>query len=302
MPIPQELLERIARNEYVEPVLNLAQYALYEFFEEFGEEFKHLTEAEGRALVAALNSNRHIKELLTSECIVPGSMIYELIATNITINSLSIPCCRATALSTLPLNVTLTKLYVGPGDITPEVLGYIMQNQVLKTLVTVQWRYRDIATTIPTLSRHPSIENLSLIHANIRDEEAVSLGENRILKKLNLNGNWIGLAGIIGLSRSETITHLKLASNQLTDECIPYLLRMPSLIELDISDNRSLSSSAVRLLQESHIEVIDASRTAEDRYLLFTFDGMRQRMVEAGPVFQVGRAATEDVSTCKAGF
>jgi hypothetical protein len=141
-----------------------------------------------------------------------------------------------------------------------------------------------------------------LIHADIRDEEAVLFGENRILRNLNLSGNWIGLPGVIGLSRSETITHLQLASNRLTDECIPYLLKMPSLIELDISDNRLLSSGALRLLQESHIEVIDASRTAEDRYLLFTFDSMRQRVVQAGPVFQVGRAAVEDVSTCKAGY
>jgi hypothetical protein len=290
MPIAPELLERIARNEYTDEILDLEKCVPYVFSEEHGEEVKQLTESEGRALVAALHRNTHIKKLLTHECIIPDSLIAELIENNTTITSLSIGPHNSTALSSLPRNTTLLDLQMRYYTITEAILTPIMQNNTLKRLTISEGYGGDIAAI--ALSKHPSIEDLSLTYMNVKTAGVIELGETIFLKRLNLSGNQLETAGITSLSRNQTLISLKLTATEITDECIPHLLGMTSLRELDISSNHLISSDSLRMLQDSNIAIIDASRTSEDRYLLFTFDSSRKRVVEAGPVLQVGGAAT----------
>jgi hypothetical protein len=276
MPIPQELLERIARNEYTEQVLRLDEHVPYEYSDESQEAVKIITMADGMALVAALNKNTHINALFANDWSIPDAVITELLGTNTTIVRLSItPTNYDVSLSTLPANATLQELGLLDGFPTVQFMEYILASKSLRKLCLFQVRVGDAGAAL--LSRHPVLEELKLFCSGIGDAGAAAFGDNTILKLLDLSSNSITDVGIRGLGRNRTLTHLKLAQNKLTDACLPDLLSITSLRELDISGS-PFSAAGIERLCASDIERIDASYTMEYRALTFGFDAARKRV------------------------
>jgi Leucine-rich repeat (LRR) protein len=153
-------------------------------------------------------------------------------------------------------NSSLRKLNLFRCGITASGAKLIAENNTLKTLNLTQNRIADGSNI---LAKHSSIESLILADNAVKDITAFA--ENTVLKSLAVFSNSIEDAGVLGLSRNNTLLDIDLSFNNLSGEGAKELIGIRSLVKLEACFNRRISAVAFKEIlneiQGSSIEYAD---------------------------------------------
>jgi hypothetical protein len=98
---------------------------------------------------------------------------------------------------------------------------------------------------------NPDVEVLSLKTCGLTDDLIKGIAGFKKLRKLILFANFISDAGVISsISQIESLQSLTLSNLEITNECVPSLLAMPNLVELDLAINDGITDDVSQVLFE----------------------------------------------------
>ncbi len=151
----------------------------------------------------------------------------------------------------LPNIRSLDLSYTSVTDSSAESIAQLKNLQVLKLEGT--------ATTdamLATVAKLPEISMLHLAKTKISDRGLKHLKDHKTLNVLDLSSCNITDAGLETIGKPPILQHLWLAKtvrygeddkSNLTDACLDYLLKLDTLIDLDVADSRISESGLARL-------------------------------------------------------
>lgn len=98
---------------------------------------------------------------------------------------------------------------------------------------------------------NPDVEVLSLKTCDLTDDLIKGIVGFKKLTKLILFANPISDVGVISyICQIESLQSLTLSNLEITNECVPSLLAMPNLIELDLAHNKGINDGISQTLFE----------------------------------------------------
>ncbi|MFN6161035.1 MAG: hypothetical protein ACK6DC_08565 [Planctomycetota bacterium] len=154
-------------------------------------------------------------------------------------------------LAALPNIRSLDLSYTSVTDSSAESIAQLKNLRVLKLEGTAA-----TDAMLATVAKLPEISNLHLAKTKISDRGLKYLKDHKTLIVLDLSSCNITDAGLEAIGKPPILQHLWLAKtvrygeddkSNLTDACLDYLLKLDTLIDLDVADSRISESGLARL-------------------------------------------------------
>lgn len=114
---------------------------------------------------------------------------------------------------------------------------------------------------------NPDVEVLSLKTCDLTDDLIKGIVGFKKLTKLILFANPISDVGVISyISQIESLQSLTLSHLKITNDCIPSLLAMPNLVELDLSINKGINDGVSQtLFEDTKLQKLNVQFTGMSR-------------------------------------
>jgi Leucine-rich repeat (LRR) protein len=114
---------------------------------------------------------------------------------------------------------------------------------------------------------NPDVEVLSVKCCGLTDDLIKGIVGFKNLRTLILFAHFISDAGVISsISQIESLQSLTLSNLEITNDCIPSLLAMPNLVELDLSINQGINDGVSQtLFEETKLQKLNVQSTGMSR-------------------------------------
>lgn len=105
------------------------------------------------------------------------------------------------------------------------------------------------------LNQFPNLRSATFTNTNLNDKGLALVSNCSKIDNLNLQGTEITNEGIQYLQNLYTLRYLRLKDNlQLTDECVPYLIGLENLENIEIQETSITENSLKKLTALKYIE------------------------------------------------
>lgn len=127
--------------------------------------------------------------------------------------------------------------------------------------------FKETSLVISTQVINPDVEVLSLKCCGLTDDLINGIVGFKKLRKLILFAHPLTDASVISsISQIESLQSLTLSNVEITNECIPSLLAMPSLVELDLSINEGINDGVSQtLFEDTKLQKLNVQSTGMSR-------------------------------------